>query len=94
MLRLWDERLARLAAKLLDRPVFRRGSDSLLVPKDTERVVISFDGVHIKTVILDRGASAAADQSINVAADASMIDVVPPQRLIELDAIALTNQMG
>ena len=51
-LRLWDERLARLAAKLLDRPVFRRGSDSLFVPKDTERVAISFDGVHIKTVIL------------------------------------------
>ena len=95
VLRLWDERMARLAAKLLDRPVFRRGSDSLFVPKDTERAAISFDGVHIKTVILDRGASAAAaDQSINVAADASMIDVVPPQRLIEFDAIALTNQMG
>ena len=87
--------MARLAAKLLDRPVFRRGSDSLFVPEGTERVAISFDGVHIKTVILDRGASAAAaDQSINVAADASMIDVIPPQRLIELDAIALTNQMG
>ena len=92
VLRLWDERLARLAAKLLDRPLFRHGSDSLFVPEGTELVAINFDGVHIKTVILDRDASAAAaDQSINVAANASMIDVVPPQRLIELDAIALTN---
>lgn len=92
VLRLWDERLARVAAKLLDRPIFRRGSDSLFVPEDTELVAVSFDSVHLKSVTLDRGANAAAaDQIINVPADASMIDVVPPQRLIELDGIALAK---
>lgn len=87
-LRFWDSREIAVAARAVDRSLFRPDSESLFVPDDTELLAISFDGVAIQNVNLDHiGTLASDDQTFSVPQESARVDLPQNIRMVEIDAI-------
>jgi hypothetical protein len=78
-----------LVSRLVGRPIIRPASDALHLPDDTELLGVSFDGITVKNVRLDRTGD-GAHESFTVPTD-GFVDLPRHVRLVELDAINLSK---
>ena len=74
-------------SRVLDRSIVRPGSDALFFTDDTELLGLSFSGVNLSSVRLDRPGATATDNTFTVPADSAHVDLPPGIRLREIDAI-------
>ncbi|WP_157370741.1 serine hydrolase [Vulgatibacter incomptus] len=90
--RAWDRAELASASRFVARPIVRPGSDSLFVPDETELLAISFEGVTVTNLRLDRVDSAAADVDLTVVN--GRVDLPAGVRMGELDGIYASRSEG
>lgn len=89
--RVWDNHRIAQISGLLDRTIVRPGSDALHFPDDAEIVGISFDGLNIKTVQLDRVDALVEDSTYTVPSNSGRLDIPFGLRLLDVQAILLAK---
>lgn len=85
--RVWDATEIASVSRYVSRPLLRSGSDSLHLPDDTQLLGLSFSGISIRRVQLDRIGADAEDQTFDVPSDSARLDLRQPVPLVELAQI-------
>ncbi|GKV74454.1 hypothetical protein [Pseudarthrobacter sp. NCCP-2145] len=83
----WDPSAILKMSRLVDRPVLRRGSNDIHLPDDTMLEALSFEGVDVASVRLDRVGQTAADSTLTVPEKLGRVEITPPVPLRELETV-------
>jgi hypothetical protein len=86
----WKAETIAQLSRHVGRAIIRPGSDDLFYPDDTQLVALSFYGVTVTSILLDR-VGEASDTTLSVPSGTSWLDLSQPALLAELDGIALTK---
>jgi hypothetical protein len=88
----WDLADLAVASRAIAKPIVRPGSNALFVPDDAELLSITFDGVTVDKLRLDRVDPAAADSDLTLVN--GRVDLAAGVRLGDLDAIHASRAGG
>ena len=85
--KVWNAAELATVSRYVARPVLRAGSDAIHLPDDTDLLGVSFSGVSVRRIQLDRIGVAAVDDTFDVPGDSARLDLPAPVRLVELGKI-------
>jgi hypothetical protein len=90
-MQIWNRDQVLRVSRVLGRSSIRPGSDALYLTDDTELLGLSFSGVNVSSVRLERPGVSAAENTFTVPTNSAHVDLPPGIRLPELDAIFLAK---
>jgi hypothetical protein len=71
--RVWDSVSIAAVSRYVARPILRPGSDALHLPDDTDLLALTFSGVNVKRIQLDRVGQDAVDDTFDVPTDSARL---------------------
>lgn len=91
MTQFWDSDTILRISNIYGRAIVRPGSNALYLTDDTELIGLSFSGISISSVRIDRPGISTTENTFSVPADSARIDFISGVRLPEIDAIYLAK---
>jgi len=89
--KVWDAAELAMAARILNRPLARPGSDSLFIPDDTELIALTFDGLSVQNARIDRLDVPDGQETFRAPGDPGRLDFPGGVPMVGLDSIHLSK---